>query len=223
MAETRIVRIPLRFANSYLVIGEKTVIVDSGDPGFSKGILKAMEKNEVKKSDISLIFITHGHVDHYGSVFELRRKIDAPIAIHRLDAPYLNQGIQAPLYPLNPLAGAIKLVGQHLKVKKRYGIEANIVFKQKLELQEFGVQGLILPTPGHTLGSSSLVLPDGRAVTGDLIVRRCLFGGKPFYPPFLQDRSKFFKSMNTLKGRGVKTIYPGHGAPIDTSDIRIKN
>ena len=223
MAETRIVRIPLRFANSYLVIGEKTIIVDSGDPGYSKGILQAMEKNEIKKSDISLIFITHGHVDHYGSVFELRRKIDAPIAIHRLDAPYLNQGTQAPLYPLNPLAGAIKLVGQHLKVKKRYGIEADIVFNQKLELQEFGVQGLILPTPGHTLGSASLFLPDGRAVTGDLIVRQYLFRGKPCCAPFCHDRSKFIKSMNILKGRGVKTIYPGHGAPINTSDIRIKN
>ena len=223
MAETKVVRIPLRFANSYLVIGEKTIIVDSGDPGFSKGILKAMEKNEVKKSDISLIFITHGHVDHYGSVFELRRKIDAPVAIHRLDAPYFNQGIQAPLYPLNSIAGAIKLVGQHLKVKKRYGIEADKVFKEKLELQKFGVQGLVLPTPGHTLGSASLFLPDGRAVTGDLIVRQYLFTGKPRCAPFLHDHSKFIKSMNILKGRGVKIIYPGHGAPINTSDIRIKN
>ena len=68
MVEARVVRIPLRFANSYLVIGEKTIIVDSGDPGFSRGILQAMEKNEVKKTDISLIFITHGHIDHYGSV-----------------------------------------------------------------------------------------------------------------------------------------------------------
>ena len=219
MAEIRIVRIPLRFANSYLVIGERTIIVDSGDPGFSQGILKAMEKNEVKKTDISLIFITHGHVDHYGSVFELRRKIEAPIAIHRLDALYLNQGVQAPLYPLNSIAGAIKLVGKNLKVKKRYGIEADIEFKQKLELEEFGVKGLILPTPGHTLGSASLFLPNGRAITGDLIVRQYLFRGKPRCAPFLHDRSKFIKSMNILKGRGVKTIYPGHGAPINTSDI----
>jgi hydroxyacylglutathione hydrolase len=219
MAETKIVSIPLRFANSYLVIGDKTIIVDSGDPGFSKGILQAMEKNEIKKSDISLIFITHGHVDHYGSVFELRRKIDAPIATHRLDAPYLNQGIQAPLYPLSPIASAIKLVGQHLKVKKRYGIKADIEFKQRLELQEFGIRGLILPTPGHTLGSASLFLPDGRAITGDLIVRQYLFRGKPRCAPFLHDRSKFIKSMNILRGRRVKTIYPGHGAPINTSDI----
>ncbi|HHV16945.1 MAG TPA: MBL fold metallo-hydrolase [Gelria sp.] len=223
MVEARVVRIPLRFANSYLVIGEKTIIVDSGDPGFSRGILQAMEKNEVKKTDISLIFITHGHIDHYGSVFELKREIDAPIAIHRLDAPYFNQGIQAPLYPLNPIASAIKLVGKNLRVKKRYGIKADIEFKEKLELQEFGVQGLIIPTPGHTLGSASLFLPDKRAITGDLIVWQYLFRGKPRPAPFLHDRNKFVKSINILKGRGIKTIYPGHGPSIDTSDIRIKN
>jgi hydroxyacylglutathione hydrolase len=217
--KTRIVRIPLRFANSYLVIGEKTIIVDSGDPGFSRGILRAMEKNEVKKTDISLIFITHGHIDHYGSVFELRREIDAPIAIHSLDAPYLNQGIQAPLYPITPTARAIKLVGQNLKVKKRYGIEADIEFRQNLELQEFGVRGVIIPTPGHTLGSASLFLPDGRAITGDLIVRHYLFRGRPRCAPFLHDRSKFLKSMDILKGRGIKTIYPGHGSSIDTNEV----
>ena len=49
-------------------------------------------------------------------------------------------------------------------------------------------------------------------------------GGKPRCAPSLapQDRSKFFKSMNILKGRGIKTIYPGHGAPINTSEIIMK-
>ena len=46
--------------------------------------------------------------------------------------------------------------------------------------------------------------------------------GKPRCAPFLHDRSKFIKSMNILKGRGVKTIYPGHGAPINTSEIIMK-
>ncbi|MGS0763872.1 MBL fold metallo-hydrolase [Syntrophomonas curvata] len=220
MTEARIIRIPLRFANSYLVAGEKTIIVDTGDPGFSRGILRAMQKNDIKKSDISLIFITHGHIDHYGSLFELKKSIDVPVAIQRLDAPYLNQGVQAPLYPVNPVAGAVKLVGKNLKVKKRYGIKADIAFNNRVELEKYGIKGLILPTPGHTLGSASLFLPDGRAITGDLIVRKHLFRGKPCPAPFMHDRSRFNKSMNLLKGRGVKVIYPGHGGPINAGDIK---
>lgn len=220
MTEVRIIRIPLRFANSYLVAGEKAIIVDTGDPGFSRRILKAMRENDIKKSDISLIFITHGHIDHYGSLFELKKSIDAPVAIQRLDAPYLNRGTQAPLYPVDLLASAIKLVGKNLKVKKRYGIRADITFNNRLELEKYGVKGLILPTPGHTLGSASLFLPGGRAITGDLIVRKGLFGGKPCPAPFMHDRGKFNRSMNLLKGRGVKVIYPGHGGPINTSDIK---
>lgn len=221
MAETRVIRVPLRFANSYLVSGERTIIVDTGDPGFSRGILRAMQKNDIKKSDVSLIFITHGHIDHYGSLFELKQSIDVPVAIQRTDAPYLNQGVQAPLYPVHPVASAIKLAGKNLKVKKRYGIKADIVFKDRLDLQDYGVEGVILPTPGHTLGSASLFLPDGRAITGDLIVRAYLSQGKPRPAPFMHDWNKFHKSMNILKGRGVKTIYPGHGGPINTSDIRL--
>lgn len=220
MAETRVVRIPLRFANSYLVTGEKTIIVDTGDPGFSRGILKAMQKHDIKIADVSLIFLTHGHIDHYGSLFELKKSIDVPVAIQRLDAPYLNQGVQAPLYPVNPVAGAIKLVGKNLKVKNRYDIKADIVFKDRLELQDYGIEGTILPTPGHTMGSASLFLPDGRAITGDLIIRSYLLWGKPCPAPFMHDWSRYNKSMNILKGRGVKTIYPGHGGPISTSDIK---
>jgi glyoxylase-like metal-dependent hydrolase (beta-lactamase superfamily II) len=32
--------------------------------GFSSGILKAMQENGVKKADVSMIFLTHGHIDH---------------------------------------------------------------------------------------------------------------------------------------------------------------
>lgn len=220
MAETKVVRIPLRFANSYLVIGKKTIIVDTGDPGFSRKILEAMEKHDIRKSDVSLIYITHGHIDHYGSLFELKRSVDAPITIHRLDAPYLNEGIQAPLYPVNLFTSLIKLAGKNLKVKKRYGIKADIAFKDRFELQDYGIEGLILPTPGHTLGSSSLFLPDGRAITGDLIVRKFLFQGKPCPAPFMHDWKKYHKSMNMLKGRGVRTIFPGHGSAINISDIK---
>jgi hydroxyacylglutathione hydrolase len=42
---------------------------------------------------ISLIILTHSHIDHYGSAEELKTKKGAPIAIHRADAEYLKRGI----------------------------------------------------------------------------------------------------------------------------------
>jgi flavorubredoxin len=33
----KVIRVPLRLANSYLVRGDRTIVVDTGDPGFSRG------------------------------------------------------------------------------------------------------------------------------------------------------------------------------------------
>lgn len=219
MTSARIVRVPLRVANSYLVIGDKTIIVDTGDPGYSKGIVQALKRNGVKKSDVSMIFITHGHIDHYGSVFELKQYIDAPVAIQAIDEPYLSSGIQAPLYPKNRLASVMKSVGKDMQVRKRYNIGADIIINEELDLKEYGVNGIITTTPGHTLGSASLVLPDGKAVIGDLLVRRYFLGGRPEKPPFLHDPKGFKDSMSKLQKMGVKEFYPGHGKSININDL----
>jgi len=218
MKTTSVTRVPLRLANSYLVSGKKTIIVDAGDPGFSQGIYRAMQREGINRSDISLIFITHGHIDHYGSVFALKKALDVPVAIHRLDQIYLESGTQAPLHPLNRPAALIKRVGQDMRV--RHGnFKSDIIIDDQLDLLRFGVEGAILPTPGHTLGSASLFIPDGRAVTGDLIIRRHLFRGPAEACAFLHDVDKFHNSVNLLKLYGVKKIYPGHGAPIDMEPV----
>lgn len=218
MQTTKVTRVPLRLANSHLVSGNKTIIVDAGDPGFSRGVYRAMQREGINRSDISLIFITHGHIDHYGSVFALKKALNVPVAIHRLDLTYLENGIQAPLYPLNRPAAMLKRIGQDMRV--RHGnFKADIVIDDQLDLTQFGVEGVILPTPGHTLGSASIFLPDGRAVTGDLILRRYLFRGPAERCGFLHDKEKYHQSVNLLKQRGVNKIYPGHGAPINMEPV----
>lgn len=215
---TTVTRVPLRLANSYLVRGKKTIIVDTGDPGFSHGIYRAMQREGINRSDISLIFITHGHIDHYGSVFALNKTLRVPVAIHRLDQTYLENGIQAPLYPLNRPAALLKRIGKDMRVRNG-GFKVDIAIDDQLDLSRFGVEGVILPTPGHTLGSASLFLPDARAITGDLIIRRHMFRGPAEACAFLHDREKYHSSVNLLKTCGVNKIYPGHGAPINMAPV----
>lgn len=220
MSGTKVVRVPLRVANSYLLMGPKTVIVDTGDPGFSGGILKALQANGVKKEDVSMIFLTHGHIDHFGSAYELKRQLDVPIAIQSIDLPFFLNGTQAPLYPVNALAAMIKAIGNNMQVKKRYGIKADIVFDEELDLRDYGVNAYAIATPGHTLGSSSVVIPDDDAgIVGDLLVRKYFLFGQGCKPPFLHDAQKHAESMHKLYSLGVKKFYPGHGQTILPQDL----
>ncbi len=59
------------------------VLVDAGIKGEEQKILRKI--TEVGKGDLCLIFITHAHLDHYGSAAAVRRITGAPIAIHHLD------------------------------------------------------------------------------------------------------------------------------------------
>jgi len=219
MGEARVVRVPLRVANSYLVIGRQTIIVDTGDPGYSQRILNAIKTNDLKKSDIAMILLTHGHIDHFGSVYELKRQLDVPVAIQRIDEPYLLAGTQAPLYPRNAAARFIKAIGRDMQVKKRYDLQADIVFDDELDLSDFGLDAQVVATPGHTLGSSSLVLPNGIALVGDLLVHKHFLFGEPCPPPFLHDIKKHAESMRRLKNMGVVKFLPGHGQAIHLKEL----
>lgn len=219
MTKARAVRIPLRAANSYLVMGNKTIIVDTGDPGYSQKILQAMQAHDIKKSDVSMILLTHGHIDHFGSVYELKRQLDVPVAIHKIDEPYLLSGTQAPLYPTHAGARLIKAIGRDLQVNKRYDLQADIVFEEELDLNKYGVDARVVATPGHTLGSASLVMPDGKAVVGDLLVRRYLFFGKAGRPPFLHDKTRHTESVQKLLAMGVVEFLPGHGSAISLQEL----
>jgi len=69
-------------------------------------------------------------------------------------------------------------------------------------LDRVGVAGEIVPTPGHSDDSVSLVLDSAAAFTGDLT------------PPALagEDASETIAtSWQLLRDRGVTTVYPGHG------------
>jgi hydroxyacylglutathione hydrolase len=49
-------------------------------------------------------------------------------------------------------------------------VEPEILVDEEMDLLEFGVNGRIVHTPGHTSGSISLLLDSGEAFVGDLAI-----------------------------------------------------
>ncbi|PEJ40811.1 hypothetical protein COE80_03550 [Bacillus pseudomycoides] len=78
-------QISLGFSNIFLIRGDKTIIVDTGRPRNGKRILQTLKKRNISPADVSLILLTHGHFDHFGSARTLRQILNVPVAIHDLD------------------------------------------------------------------------------------------------------------------------------------------
>ena len=65
--------------NSYLLLDEKTVLIDTVDHKFSREFVQNL-RNEIDLADIDYIVINHAEEDHAGALTELMAQIpDTPI------------------------------------------------------------------------------------------------------------------------------------------------
>ena len=91
---------------------------------------------------------------------------------------------------------------------------------EDFSLEPFGIPGKVLYTPGHTLGSVSVLLDTGDTFVGDLAM--C---GFPFHTGagsciFAEGPERIRKSWNLLFSQGAKMIYPGHGKPVQADILK---
>jgi glyoxylase-like metal-dependent hydrolase (beta-lactamase superfamily II) len=81
-----IVPIRLSISNAFLVRGERPVLIDTGCPGDTDTLLRALAKEGIAARDLSLMPHTHGHRDHAGGTRRLKGMTAAPVAVHPTDA-----------------------------------------------------------------------------------------------------------------------------------------
>ena len=160
-----IVRIHCAISNCYLLLGDRPMLVDTGAPGDLKRILSALQDNGVEPKQLALILLTHGHSDHAGCAAELRRRSGAQVALHFSDATLARSGQNGVLAPTSELARFIRpFVDQPFEA-----FEPDLLFRDGFSLEPHGIKGRVLATPGHTLGSASVVLGSGEAIIGDVL------------------------------------------------------
>jgi hydroxyacylglutathione hydrolase len=84
----------------------------------------------------------------------------------------------------------------------------------------FGIPGKVVYTPGHTMGSVSVLLETGDAFVGDLAMSGFPVRFNPGPPVFAEDTKRVKESIRMLLERGAKTFYPGHGKPFAAEVIK---
>jgi glyoxylase-like metal-dependent hydrolase (beta-lactamase superfamily II) len=217
----QVLPIVLPIANAFLVRGERWIIVDSGAPGDGRAILRAAARHGIQPSDISLILLTHGHIDHFGGAAELRAATGAPIAVHAADAPFLRSGRNPATLRATGFEGALF---RPFLPWSTAPLDPDIVFAESLDLSAYGLEARTLHTPGHSPGHVALPLPGGGLIAGDLL-RGGFMGGRlrrslPNPPFYLEDPALLRTSLARVLDLPVDTLYVGHGGPLSAAQAR---
>jgi glyoxylase-like metal-dependent hydrolase (beta-lactamase superfamily II) len=215
-----VVPIRLSISNAFLVKGERPVLIDTGCPGDTDKLLKALVREGVAVADLSLILHTHGHRDHAGGTRRLKELTAAPAAVHPADADMLRRGANRRPTPINLTGRLIR----PLVDKPFPAVEPDLELAEGMDLRPYGLAGTVITTPGHTAGSVSVVLASGEAVAGDLLVGGYLGGllspNRPGYPYFAEELAGLRDSIRKLLSFSPLRIYVGHGGPLESADIR---
>jgi ribonuclease/clavin/mitogillin len=190
MPGVTIVNVGYRSTNYWVVsAGTSRLLVDLGYPG-TMGMMRAsLTRMSVPLGEIRYGLATHYHVDHAGLAQELKR---AGMGLLVLET----QGDAIPR-----MKTWTKPVDQYVDITTNDNVAVSFA-ESRAVLSRIGIAGEIVPTPGHSDDSVSLVLEDGSAFTGDL-TSPALLGG--------DDGGLAARSWQLLRSRGATRVYPGHG------------
>lgn len=204
-------------SRAYLIAnGSRSVLVDAGNAGRSRRVLAAAAKAGISPADIALVVITHTHFDHVGSLAALQKTTRAPVLVHAMEADCLRAGSSPFPAGTNAYGRFISRLGRRFftRLSRFAPVEPEIVIGEPYSLAHLGLEAMVLPTPGHTAGSLSVVIAGQTALVGD-----SAFGILPHtaYPPFANDPPRLLESWRSLLDTGCRVFLPGHGRPVSRS------
>ncbi|MEW6684336.1 MAG: MBL fold metallo-hydrolase [Nitrospirota bacterium] len=228
MTTPQIIRIPILPAglvNAHLILGPNgCILVDTGLPGSEAKIEKVLTKHGRSFGDITLIVITHAHVDHAGNSVSVRELSGAPIVAHEQDAEYVHRETSMTFCPTGWFGRLF--LKTPLMFESYQGFAPDILLSSDtLDLTRYGIPGVVTHTPGHTAGSISVALSTKDALVGDLIASGVLLGGlirtnHAKRPPFEDDPRAVGFALQRLLDSGMERFYMGHGGPLNAGEVR---
>jgi glyoxylase-like metal-dependent hydrolase (beta-lactamase superfamily II) len=209
--------ISLSGTNCYLVKTERGyILIDTNFPFQRSKLEEELEKAGCQPGNLNLIVITHGDIDHTGNCAYLCEKYKVKIAMHEGDAEMCmkdgttrDRGKMPEDFPmllmvLWLLKGILRFAIRQAIWRKPFDRFApDILLEEGQSLAAYGLDAKILYTPGHSIGSISILTAGGDLYCGDMF--------NNVWGRILKSTDEgVFEKIRELE---IKTVYPGHGEP----------
>ncbi len=204
--------------NCYIIHTESGFfMVDSGLSFSRKAVNEGLIDAGCRPGELKLVVLTHGDIDHTGNCIFLRKEYNAKIAVQQGEAKALEKGSIAGNRKRNRgiffrvvLAPLWKLIGRPFK--------PDVFLSDNEDLSQYGLNARVIYTPGHTMGSISILTAEEDFFCGDFLSNRKV----PRVNSLVDDAAEMAASLAKLKTLSIRKIYPGHG-PAFTKEELLKN
>jgi glyoxylase-like metal-dependent hydrolase (beta-lactamase superfamily II) len=217
-------RIEDAYTNWYLVEGDDGLtVVDTGVPTSWGSFRDALTAIGRTTDDVRAVVLTHAHFDHVGFAERARKELGVPVYVHENDAPLTRHPARydhekpRSLYFATQLKAA-PIVASLVRHRAFWPAAIKEVVRYDDATQTLPVPGAprLVRTPGHTLGHTSLHLPDRDAViVGDAFVMLDPYTGREgprvVARAATADSDRNLRTLDALTATGATFGLTGHG------------
>ena len=202
-------------SNSYLIHSDRRIIlVDTGKESALEQLQGNINQLCFSVENIEYLLLTHTHFDHCQNAAKLKSWSNCQIIAGQPETDFAGNGYTPLPKGVFLFSHIISALGNWIG-KAGFGYKPfhpDVLIQDETKLDD---RVKIVPTPGHSDGSISLIIDNEIAVVGD-----AMFGvfRNSVLPPFADDFTQTIKSWGTLLVSGCRTFLPGHGRPI-TRDL----
>ncbi|MFL0198594.1 MBL fold metallo-hydrolase [Clostridium sp. WILCCON 0269] len=198
-------------SNSFLVSNrDKYLLIDTGRKNRWTELKNKLDKIGVDEKSLAALILTHTHFDHVENACKIKESYRTNLIVHKNEGDFVKSGNNPVIRGTNPITVLItRILGERLRKLYKYKPAGyDITVDDNFDLIHLGFNAYIIHTPGHSIGSISVIIDNKIALVGDT-----MFGifKSSVFPPYAENIAVMVSSWKKLLDTGCLLFIPGHG------------